>query len=92
MHWSEISSADGFAMSMILILTLGLGTAFMVILTVVKHSRRTDSAEDLLIEEAHREAHGYDEEPAGPAKAPPSSTAATLQPWEREADWWQKKK
>ncbi|MDB6080451.1 MAG: hypothetical protein JWO82_4198 [Akkermansiaceae bacterium] len=87
MHWSELSSADGFAMSMILILTLGLGTAFMVILTVVKHSRRTDSAEDLLIEEAHREAHGYDQAPE-----PPPAEAAALQPWEREADWWQREK
>jgi hypothetical protein len=90
MFWREVSSPNGFALTMIAILGLGLGTAFMVILTVIRHSGRTDTEVDELIEQAHREVHGSGKEDAVPE--PASSSAPVAQPWEKEADWWKAKK
>ena len=92
MLWAEISSADGFAMSMIVILTLGLGTACMVIFKVVRNVHNPLTPEDLLMEEVYRE--GREPEPVKTAAATENAreTGAAktpAQPWEREADWWQ---
>jgi hypothetical protein len=94
MFWREVSSPNGFALTMIAILGLGLGTAFMVILTVIRHSGRTETEVDELIEEAHREVHGSGGENAQEEAVPEpaSSSAPVAQPWEKEADWWKAKK
>jgi len=86
MFWSELSSPNGFALTMIAILALALGTVCMVLLTVVRNAHRKLGPEDLLIEEAYRRANPPPK-PAVVNEAPVPESPS--QPWERDADWWQ---
>jgi len=80
-----LNAADGFAMAMVLILTLGLGVVALLIASIARHGKRRDHQVEALLEELRREEAEQGRQPA--VSASPESTAAR-EPWERDGDWW----
>lgn len=83
MHVGVVSDADGFAMSMVLILVLSFGVVSLLLVSIFRSGkRRHDPVEDL-IEEVRRSEE--------PEKIPaPSATPEPREPWEKDGDWWKK--
>ncbi len=82
MGWNDFSDADGFALCMIAILVLALGTVLSILISVLRGSRRRENPVDRLIAEIGDEPETP--RPAGRAEAAPPDKA----PWERDGDWW----
>ncbi|MBB5350906.1 hypothetical protein HNR46_001140 [Haloferula luteola] len=76
-----ITEADGFALSMIGILTLSLMTLLGIFVAILRSAAKRDPEVEALIEEVTRTA------PPTPVGSPEPSTH---EPWEREGDWWKK--
>jgi hypothetical protein len=78
-----LNAADGFAMAMVLILTLGLGVVALLLGSIVRHGKRRDHELEALLDEVRRETEP-DRQPA------PSAPPESREPWERDGDWWKK--
>lgn len=78
-----ISDVDGFAMTMVLILSLSFGVVALLLLSITRHGKKRDREVEKLLDEVRR-----DEEAE---KIPtPSATPDRREPWERDGDWWKK--
>ncbi|GAA5482689.1 hypothetical protein [Haloferula sargassicola] len=76
-----MTEADGFALAMIAMLALSLGTVLVILIAIVRAGSRQDREVEDLIDEISREEKS-DAAPAG------KGDAAPLEAWEKEADWW----
>ncbi|WP_035607179.1 hypothetical protein [Haloferula sp. BvORR071] len=79
-----VSPADGMAMSMVVILVLSLGVVALLLTIIRRSGRRAETEVEKLLEELRRD------EEAERHPAPPSGSAESREPWEREEDWWKK--
>lgn len=79
-----VTEADGFALAMIAILMLSLGTVLGLLISILRHGSKRDREVEDLIDEVSRDETSSDPAPAG--KADP----ATREPWEKDGDWWKK--
>jgi hypothetical protein len=76
---AEIHAADAFALSMLGVIALALGTIALLFFCMRRAAARRDPQVDALLEEVETEERR--EARAEAAGNPP-------QPWERNADWW----
>ncbi|TAE78311.1 MAG: hypothetical protein EAZ65_05275 [Verrucomicrobia bacterium] len=76
-----IDAADGFALTMVGILTLGLGVVALLLISISRHGKRRNHEVEALIDEVRRQEAA--EKQTTPAAADPSR-----QPWEKDAEWW----
>ncbi len=78
-----VNAADGFAMAMVVILTLSLGVVALLVHGIYRSGKRRESEVEKLLDEVRR-----DEE----AEKLPASAATSEQrePWEKDEDWWKK--
>ncbi len=79
-----MSETDGFALAMIAMLALSLGSLLAILVVMLRHGANRDQDVEDLIEESTQES---------PKKAPEKQTAPEdnpREPWEKEADWWKK--
>jgi hypothetical protein len=81
-----LNAVDGFAMAMVVILTLSLGVVALLLGSIVRHGRRRDREVEELLDEVRREA----EESPQPAPSAPTDSRESREPWERDGDWWKK--
>ena len=77
-----VSSADGFAMAMVVILVLSLGVVALLVAGIYRSGKGRENEVEKLLEELRRE-----EEEKHPA---PSGSGEERAPWEREEEWWKK--
>ena len=77
-----VSSADGFAMAMVVILVLSFGVVALLVAGIYRSGKRRENEVESLLEELRRE-----EEERHPA---PSGGGEERAPWEREEEWWRK--
>ena len=83
MDLAVVSAVDGFAMAMVVILTLGLGVVALLLWSITRHGKRRDHEVEELIEEVRRDQN----EQKLPA---PSAAPDAREPWEKDGDWWKK--
>ena len=81
MPLGEVNAADGFAMTMVAILILSLGTVTLLVTTIFRSGKAKGSEVDDLLDELRRD------EEAGNQPHPHATSGAT-DPWEKPADWW----
>ncbi|MBK1826730.1 hypothetical protein [Haloferula rosea] len=75
-----VSEADGFAIAMMVMLTLALGSVLMILIRIARHaSKQSDDLDDLM--------EGSDKEPVPPSG---KQKKPEREAWEKEADWWKK--
>ncbi len=77
----DYSAVDAFAVAMLLMMTLSMGVIALLFYTILRNARRRNRDVENLIDEVAEDAAA--EPAASPAKA-------TLEAWEKEADWWKK--
>jgi hypothetical protein len=83
MNLAVVSAVDGFAMAMVVILTLGLGVVALLLWSITRHGKRRDREVEDLIEEVRRD---QDARKLPTPTAPPEAR----EPWEKDGDWWKK--
>jgi hypothetical protein len=77
---AALTEADGFAIAMLVMLTLALGAVLMILIRIARNaSKHRDDIDDLM-DESQREPVV----PSGEKDEPKP------EPWEKEADWWKK--
>jgi hypothetical protein len=76
-----IHAADGFAIAMVVILTLSLGIVALLAAGIYRSGKRRESEVEQLIEELRREEE-QGKHPAG--------TDDARDPWEKDSDWWKR--
>ena len=81
-----VSAADGFAMAMVVILVLALGTVALLLAGIYRSGKRRECEVQQLLDELSEEERPEDER--HPAPSGPGEDRA---PWEREEDWWKKR-
>jgi hypothetical protein len=81
-----LNAVDGFAMAMVVILTLGLGVVALLLGSIVRNGRRRDREVEELLDEIRRDA----ERDRQPAPSAPPESRASREPWVRDGDWWKK--
>lgn len=79
-----MSEADGFALAMIAMLTLSLGSLLAILVVMLRHGARRDRETEDLIDEATRE------EPEKPPEKRTAPEDKAREPWEKDSDWWKK--
>ncbi len=79
-----VTEADGFALAMIAILMLSLGTVLGLLISILRHGSKRDREVEDLIDEVSRDETSSDPAPAG------KTDPATREPWEKDGDWWKK--
>ena len=77
------NAADGFAMAMVVILTLSLGVVALLVHGIYRSGKRRESEVDKLLDEVRRDENA-EKHPA------PSAPAEQGEPWEKDEDWWKK--
>jgi hypothetical protein len=78
-----ISDVDGFAMAMVLILTLSLGMVALLIGSISRSGKRRNREVEKLIDDVRRAQK--------PKKSPtPPAPPEAREPWEKDGDWWKK--
>ena len=77
----DYSAVDAFAVAMLLMMTLSMGVIALLFYTILRNARRRNRDVENLIDEVAEDAA------AEPAASPEK---ATLEAWEKEADWWKK--
>jgi hypothetical protein len=82
-----LNAADGFALSMVLILTLGLGVVALLLGSIARHGKRRDHELEALLDELRREDADQGRQAAVSTSPEPT---APREPWERDGDWWKK--
>lgn len=84
MTWilAEIDPSDGFAIAMLGVMALAMGTLALLFYCMKRNVARRDPYVDALLEELEKE----ERETARLASTEPATPPT--QPWEREADWW----
>jgi len=80
-----VNAVDGFAMAMVVILTLSMSVVALLLYCISRNGKKREREVEDLIEEVRRAEE--DEEKRLPA-APASGEAR--EPWEKEEDWWKK--
>jgi len=76
-----VSEADGFAIAMLIMLTLSLGSVLMILIRIARNaSKQNDEVDELMAD--------FDKEPVAPSGKKDEPKA---EPWEKDPDWWQKK-
>lgn len=81
MPLGAVDAADGFAMTMVVILLVSLGTVAMLIATIFRSGKAKGSGVDDLLDELRRDEEAENRPPSRLARLPPL-------PWEKPADWW----
>ena len=75
-----VSEADGFAIAMMVMLTLALGSVLMILIRIARHaSKQSDDLDDLM--------ETSDKEPVAPSG---KQEKPEREAWEKESDWWKK--
>jgi hypothetical protein len=89
MNLGLLHAADGFAMAMVVILTLSLGIVALLAAGIYRSGKRRESEEvEKLLEDVRRE---LEEEEAQQQKRPtPPAGTKEREPWEKDVDWWKK--
>lgn len=83
MPTGAVNATDGFALAMVVILTMSFGVVALLLAGIYRSGKQRETEEEKLIAELRRE---EDEE-----KHPASPTGGEeREPWEKEADWWKK--
>jgi len=77
-----MSAEDSLAVSMLVILVIAGGTLMTIFYSLLRNAGKEDELEELLKEEP--------ETPNEPESEPAGGEVETAQPWEKDADWWQK--
>jgi len=77
------TESDAFALSMLAVISLGLGVVGMLLLCMAKHACCRDFEVENLIEEVTTMGKP---KPAPATKSRPSNR----EPWEKDGDWWKK--
>lgn len=76
---AEIQAADAFALSMLCVIALAMGTIALLFFCMRREASRRDPQVDALLEEVEREERqAMEPKPVGSAR----------EPWERSSDWW----
>jgi len=83
---TAITQADGFAISMLAILVLSLGTVLLILVAMLRHGGRRDAEVERLLDEVRREEE--EEEDNEPAATADHEEPENREPWEKESDWW----
>jgi replicative superfamily II helicase len=73
---AEIHAADAFALSMLCVIALAMGTIALLFFCMRREAAKRDPHVDALLEEVERDERRA--ETAGVAR----------EPWERNPDWW----
>jgi len=81
MPLAGVSAVDGFAMAMVVILTLGLGVVALLVVSISRNGKRRDHAVEQLIDELRRD-EAAEKQPA------PSAAPEPREAWEKDGDWW----
>jgi replicative superfamily II helicase len=76
---ADIHAADAFAISMLCVIALAMGTIALLFLCMRREAAKRDPQVDALLEEVER-----DERRQTRAK----TAGAAREPWERSPDWW----
>ena len=76
-----ISREDGFALAMLVMLTLALGSVLMILLRLARHSGNHDGEVEELLK-------APEDEPLTPSGV---KSKTPSEPWEKDADWWKKR-
>ncbi|MGB1129442.1 MAG: hypothetical protein ACPG4K_05285 [Haloferula sp.] len=76
-----ISREDGFALAMLVMLTLALGSVLMILIRIARNSGKHDEDVDELMKPPK-------DEPVAPSGGKGKTPS---EPWERDADWWKKR-
>lgn len=79
---ADIGASDGFAIAMLSVIALAMGTIALLFACMRRAAARRDPHVDALLEELERD----EREAERLARAQPSTPPAD--PWERDADWW----
>jgi hypothetical protein len=90
MNLGLLHAADGFAMAMVVILTLSLGIVALLAAGIYRSSKRRENEEvEKLLEEVRRDLE-EEEEAQQPKHPTPPAGAEDREPWEKDVDWWKK--
>lgn len=81
---AEIGASDGFAIAMLGVIALAMGTIGLLFFCMKRAAAKRDPHVDALLEELEREERETERLTRTQASAPPPN------PWERDADWWKK--
>lgn len=77
---ANVTEADGFAIAMLIMLTLSLGSVLMILIRIARNASKQNDDLDDLMDDSEKEAVA----PSGSKEQPKD------EPWEKEADWWKK--
>ena len=87
MNLGLLHAADGFAMTMVVILVLSLGMIASLGIAIYRNGKRHENEVEKLLEELRRREEEEEQQQTHPT--PPAGTEPR-EPWEKEPDWWKK--
>ncbi len=82
MEPEHLSAADGFVITMLVMMAISLGVLGVMVLCMRRAAARRDRQVDELLEEIAEAEKREKQAPAGGENPNPA------EPWEREGDWW----
>jgi hypothetical protein len=80
----SISAADGLVLTMLAMMALSFGTVALLLICGLRNAAKRNPMVDDLIEEVAKT------EKQKLPDAVATEPEVTLEPWERESDWWKK--
>lgn len=82
--FAELGASDGFAVAMLGVMALAMGTLAVLFFCMKRAAAKRDPHVDALLEELEEE----ERKAAKLARTKPAEPPA--KPWERDVDWWKK--